>query len=100
MPKIDFNLLAPDKIGHFAVYALWAMLLGMAWKQFWLNAARRTALKIILIGSLYGMLIEFLQGSLTSNRTFDIADMFANAFGCIIGTILIYLFFRKKRKIA
>ena len=67
-----------DKLAHFAAYGsmtLWfAMLFG----------GRTRQLGVAIAFAAMGVGIEFLQG-LTDYRTFEIADMVANAIGAALG---------------
>ena len=67
-----------DKVGHFVSYGGLTFWFGM------LYAGRARQLGIALAFSAMGVAIEFLQ-LLTSYRSFEVADMIANAIGTGIG---------------
>lgn len=67
-----------DKIAHFAAYGSMSFWFGM------LFAGRTRQLGIALAFAAMGVAIEFLQG-LTDYRTFEVADMVANATGAALG---------------
>ena len=67
-----------DKVAHFLAYGSMSFWFGM------LFAGRARQLGIALAFALMGVGIEFLQG-LTDYRTFEVADMVANAIGAALG---------------
>ena len=67
-----------DKVSHFIAYGTLMFWFGMLY----LPARQPLALAIALAGM--GIGIEFLQ-KLTGYRSFDVADMLANAIGVAIG---------------
>jgi len=72
-----------DKIGHFVAYAGLTFWFGM------LYAGPRRRLAIALAFTLMGVAIEFLQG-LTDYRSFEVADIVADAVGTVIGVALLH----------
>lgn len=73
-----------DKTAHFVAFAGWAFCWQFAFK----NYART-----LIIGIIYGILIEFWQGSLPTSfhRSFDWYDALADGIGVLIGLFLFYL---------
>ncbi len=77
-----------DKIVHFIMYAVLAILSIMAFKKG--KNCRADCLAIISISSLsLGVIMEFLQEYLEIGRTFDTFDILANAAGVIF--VIIFL---------
>ena len=76
-----------DKISHFIAFA--------GFTFFWLSHTSKYWL-IILIASVYGIAIEFWQGSLPQDfhRSFDWYDALADGIGGIIG-LPIYLIYKR-----
>lgn len=72
-----------DKIGHCVAYAGLTFWFGM------LYAGPRRRLAIALAFTLMGVAIEFLQG-LTDYRSFEVADIVADAVGTVIGVALLH----------
>ncbi len=86
-PKIqlpEFNLFSTDKLGHVAAYALlvWLILYGFK-KQNGRNASWKEGLTIVCAATLYGALIEFVQGNFIPGRLFGYDDMIANTAGAV-----------------
>lgn len=78
-------VLQPDKIGHAGAYALLAFLLRYAFVPIhW----------PILIGTVYGILIEFMQQVFFYGRQLDVLDMLANLVGCCLGVWIFPYFAR------
>lgn len=73
-----------DKIAHFVAFAGWAFCWQFAFKNY---------TKTFVSGIIYGILIEFWQGSLPASfhRSFDWYDALADGSGVIIGLFLFYL---------
>ncbi len=72
-----------DKTAHFVVFAGWAFCWQYAFKNF---------SKTLILGILYGIFIEFWQGSLpmSFHRGFDWYDSLADSIGVIIGLVIFY----------
>lgn len=93
VPKIGSSF--DDKIYHFGAYALFVLV----WFLFFDKTSLK--LKIILsaiIAFTYGIIVEVLQGALTTHRTEDIADVFANSLGVVFATMLLFVYRRIKLK--
>ena len=76
-----------DKLNHFAGYAVLALLL------LWTLTAWHALSVPLLTGAwiacnVYGLLLEILQGLMTSGRQFDGGDLLANALGALITCVL------------
>lgn len=85
-----------DKLVHFGLYFILAVLTWCGWTRQNFFAALRAnpAIKIILLLALYGMAIEILQGTLTPDRSFDLGDELANSCGAMTGTLVAKFIFR------
>ena len=72
-----------DKTAHFVVFAGWAFCWQFAFKNY---------SKTLIFGILYGIFIEFWQGSLPKSfhRGFDWYDSLADSIGVIIGLVMYY----------
>ena len=95
-PKLDIYI-PLDKIIHFFSY----LFLSLLWISY-LNLneinvlSTRAVLVVFVVFLVYGIIIEVLQENLTSTRKADIMDVFANAFGSIIGY---FVFLKVKNRI-
>jgi VanZ family protein len=67
-----------DKVAHFIAYGSMSFWFGM------LFAGRARQLGIAITFAVMGVAIEFLQG-MTDYRSFEVADMVANAVGAALG---------------
>lgn len=88
MPSVslpDFNLLAPDKLGHALVYAIqsWLILRGFARSSKAKPGLREYAIAFG-ISAAWGVLMEFVQYALLPGRMCEFDDMIANAFGALV----------------
>lgn len=81
----NWNLLfSPDKLAHFGVYAIFALLLSVIFTE------RRKLWGLIAaigLAGAFGGLMEVLQGTVTAGRSFDPVDMVANLLGAGFGGI-------------
>jgi VanZ family protein len=81
--------IGPDKFVHFTMFAImsFSLIIGierLAWqKKFILYAG--------FLSSIYGVVIEIIQGAFFAHRSFDYADMLANAIGAISISILFFI---------
>jgi len=98
--KISVGSFSPtDKLLHFAAYFGLLVL----WKVYFIIKSKPNSnyksnlLKIAGLGILFGMLIEVLQGVLTSYREPDWYDILANSAGILLA-VVIFLFFEKSLK--
>jgi VanZ family protein len=76
-----------DKISHFIAFAGFTFFWFFHTSKYW---------SVILIAIIYGIVIEFWQGSLPENfhRSFDWHDALADSIGGIVG-LPIYLIFKR-----
>lgn len=87
-----FGITHIDKVGHFGMYAIWALLIFFAFAGFQQISLQRAMWMSFLLGTLIGILLEFGQFMLTVDRSFEINDMIANGLGSFIGPLAGYLF--------
>ena len=72
-----------DKVGHFGMYGIWGYLLALSMKK--PGEPHPPFLRPVLIGAGVGILLEFGQRWMHQGRSFEVADMLANALGALIG---------------
>lgn len=94
IPQISFDF-GIDKIAHFILFGSqsWLILTGikahtqkpLSWNQLHLA---------VVFSIVYGVLIEILQATIFINRTFDFADMLADAIGALLCYPLARWYFR------
>jgi len=85
------NISNSDKYGHLIAY----ITLGISWFYVFRNHRNRW-IYITLALVIFGMILEVLQGALTTYRTADWHDGLANASGVIIALILSHFWFKKR----
>lgn len=86
-PQIPPAFTISDKLAHGILYAVWAISMMVAADG---NARIRvrTYLYVCVIATSYGALMEILQRYCTLTRSGEMADLYADAIGAIIGLIL------------
>ena len=87
-----------DKVGHFGMYAIWAFLIFMALSGYPLASKTKAFWISVLLGAFTGVALEYGQYFMHQGRSFELADMIANAFGALIGSLCSYLYFSRKNK--
>lgn len=98
LPESWTDLFSMDKLAHFGVYAILSLLASRAYASenqvHWKNL-----LIIVLIGSIYGICIEFIQGSFFPGRFFEKLDIIANIIGSFTGVYIFNHFQRRKSRV-
>lgn len=96
----ETKLVGLDKLVHICMYGALTFLLIIGFKkQFSFKRLKNNAIALAAAFSVvYGALIEMLQGMIVVNRSMELADIVANAIGCLIG-MLIFFFYGKWRKV-
>ncbi len=86
LKTISINISNFDKIVHFTSY----FLLTLSWFFATQHTIKKTTSKAILIGILisYGIIIEALQGGMTTHRQADFYDILANSIGVLLAATL------------
>lgn len=101
LPNVNFwELLNFDKIAHFTVYAILSYLTAIGLHK------QHTHRKIRYYGKWfamlfvipYGFLLELLQFTVFTGRTFEWFDAIANTAGCLFGILIFSLIFDKVLK--
>lgn len=99
LPKISFELFEIDKLAHMGLFGLqaWIIFYEGVWKvkledkkQVW-----KLTWQAFLWSALYGAFIEGLQMTVFVGRSFDWADMLADAIGAL-SVFALYAWFRPK----
>ena len=85
-----FKLLELDKLIHFIVYLIFALIWGLKIENF---SDRKIEISTYLI--LFGLGLEIFQHLLPFGRYFDLGDFIANATGVLFGVFILY-YLKKK----
>ncbi|MDW5287329.1 VanZ family protein [Formosa sp. PL04] len=85
-----------DKVFHFLAYCLLCLVWYMVFKHGYKWPLTKALLTTGLVSISFGVLIEYLQGSLTETRQFDVLDILANSAGVIL--MLLILTIKNKTK--
>ncbi len=89
-PKSDlFEIIYFDKWVHIGLFGGLVFLFSYPFKNTF-PFKNSFYLLIVVLAVVYGVAMEFVQKYFTTDRSFDINDMMANAVGALLG----YLFFR------
>lgn len=96
-----------DKLLHLGAYFGLTLLWVACWVywrwRFFGTTVRQSVKKIMLViaiaASCYGIIIEVLQGTMTSYRTLDHWDVLANTTGVILAILLCSLFINKLERL-
>jgi len=79
-----------DKIVHTSLYTILGILTFYGWtkQSSFFGLHRKTVIKIIILLSAYGLLIEVMQETLTTDRHFEWLDELADIGGSVIGVLI------------
>ena len=78
-----------DKVFHASAYCLFTILWFLTF-YYKLGLKKAKALSLsVLLAITFGILIEVLQGVLTSNRQMELNDVIANTIGALIAAVVI-----------
>lgn len=96
IPKVRIEMpIAIDKIVHFTTH----LVLVLCWLLFYKAKAIKVKVsRVVLIVAfcvLYGIIIELLQG-VSTTRSSELADVYANILGTALGTLVFLLVKREK----
>jgi VanZ family protein len=98
LPKITKGL--SDKwlhsLGYFFWFLFWFFFLFFNSKK---NKFFSYVWMVVILGLLFGTIVEVLQGELTSSRTAEILDVVANFVGLIIAAFMVLIFKSKLLKL-
>ncbi len=85
--KLKFDIWQYDKVGHFIMFAVWTFLFGIyrALKK----QKRPNLIIVFLLASFYGLLIEFLQYVMPTNRRPETYDFIADALGALLAIFIL-----------
>lgn len=91
LPKIELDLMSPDKLAHALVYMI--LVVAIYWglsKNKALNT--KNIIMAICLGSFYGILMEVAQYLFFPGRYFEFLDIIANIIGSIASLLFLYFF--------
>jgi VanZ family protein len=91
MPKYTIAVSHLDKWQHFFAY----LVLTFSWLYAYYEKERKNL--IIFCCTLFGILIEVLQYTITNYRTGDYFDVIANSCGVLFGSLVFNQVFKKKQ---
>ena len=90
-----FDIIYFDKWVHIGLFATLVFLFSFPLKKSY-SSQSSVYLFVVLAAIAYGIAMEFVQKFFTSDRSFDVTDMIADAAGCFIGYAFIK--FQLKRR--
>jgi len=99
LPMVDvWDLLKFDKIGHFTVFCIFAIVLktGLSRQIRFRQIRQKAARWTLYIAVSYGGVLEYFQGRLIQDRTSDIWDFIANTVGVLVGIVIFRLIYGKQ----
>ena len=80
LPHVSLDI-GIDKIAHFVLFGVQSFLIIFAHHKNRIGVDWKNVHGAVLVGIAYGVFIEFLQYAVFVNRSFDYADMLADAVG-------------------
>lgn len=95
IPKMPQFVSEQDKVIHFIAYALFSALIAYALYKAKFYSYWVLMLVAWFLASVYGISDEYHQ-RLVPGRSFEIADMYADSLGALLGSVLFLLYFRMR----
>ncbi len=96
IPSVSiFDKLHVDKIVHFVLFGGTVLLLAYGYHRQKGEISGLALFSLVLVVTLYGLAIEFIQKYLVANRSFDIYDLLADGLGAVAGA-LVFLWVGKR----
>ena len=89
--SFSFNIWDYDKLGHFIMFGAWTFVYGLFRAS--KNTNKPNLWIIFSLGSFYGLLIEFLQYVVPTNRNPEALDVVADIIGALAAIILLRFVF-------
>lgn len=98
IPQFSFtDLFGIDKLAHMLLFGTETFLIAIATQKLDdYKSSFQIILPAFLIGTVFGIIIEILQATLFTNRSFDYLDMLANTIGCALAWLVLIWKFNKK----
>ncbi len=98
LPPSFWDFIAIDKVGHLVFYGVLAFLIAYGFYKIGNQSINKKMLFIsLIVSSIYGICLEFMQYSFFPNRFFEILDIIANISGSIIGILFFKYIYYKTR---
>jgi VanZ family protein len=94
-PHLTLPLLGWDKLQHAFAYLLLTLFAGLAFDSFGWDKKHKWLYSMVVAVS-FGAVIEILQGTVTTERNFDLFDILANIMGS--GTVVVIAMLIKKSR--
>jgi glycopeptide antibiotics resistance protein len=90
-----FDKLHVDKIVHFVLFGGTVLLLAYGYYKQKGALSGLALFSLVVVVTLYGLAIEFIQKYLVANRSFDMYDLLADGLGAVAGA-LVFLWVGKR----
>ncbi len=90
-----------DKVVHFTFYFVAAILGSLALREIKdgkISFKKTTGIIFVLV-ALYGIVIEVIQYSFTTDRSGDVYDAITNAIGALVGIYVLKFIFSRKTQL-
>ncbi len=98
LPTLSFlDAIHFDKLVHAGLFAMLTFLFSWPFRKLY-PAQHSLFVSIAVVALLYGIAMEYVQKYFTTDRDFDINDMFADGFGCLVGYIAVRYIVNRIRK--
>lgn len=99
LPDVPFDFFLPlDKVVHFLMFFFWSIfqIVGFKKQIQFVNIRVHGDVFVVFGLSVYSIILEFLQGSLSFDRVFELQDIFSNLLGVLCGYLLFKLLYGVK----
>ncbi len=94
----SINIVGIDKVVHFVMHLSFTSLWGMAFfKSNFFDSVTKVLVFSFLLSFVFGLLIEFAQGFLTTTRSADVSDILANVLGAFLAIAMLNTYCNAKK---
>ena len=87
----DLHVSFGDKIFHFGAYAVLTVLWFFSFALRFHYKIKKALFLSVVLSIFFGIILEALQGSLTTYRAFDLYDALANTLGALLASLVLWI---------
>lgn len=102
MPPLNiWGVVGADKIAHASIFAIFVTIMSVGFRRQSTSFTLRTRAVIVavIIASIYGAILEGIQGMVFVKRTTDIIDLMANITGAFAGIVIFRIIYGKVARV-
>ena len=83
-----FGKIYLDKWIHIFLFACFVLFWSLAFTHQSILQRKKTLIKLLLVGVLFGVMMEVVQHFWVKGRSFELKDILADSLGCLLGLFI------------